>query len=458
MITTEINYRGALALCILFIILPILGEDTLYYPTPEGHATAQIGFNYDYLRDPFEIDFEKGLGYFAINIPVGIKAGSGMMDRYFRKINEGNSDGQYFTPEIKVQQFPNTTIRVDLPLLGGVATFSHINIFKADYRNNLGIPSLLYTSNAEDSGDTTDIIIRGSMNIPAEMRMGWEALSFGYAYQVTDLFAASFTMNRHSFYFDLYGNVDMDLVGTAEYRNSMLSKDIPIDYSLHSSIDGYYELQRWTPTVGLKLWRFTAIARFGFSDEAEGSLVGDYEVPFFINPKTFQPDDDLGSPQYLIDNLDRFENNEVTHVNLSTSKPLQWEVPHGFTLKFDIVPKTLSISYTKFVGSVRLELHDTTSSTDSTIVNEVIDLKSVSTVDHIIVLNGRFKYVFFNMGVFSFENLLGNADIMPQYGQGILVPILSGGFVVGGQFEVVGELDVFPFAAVKLGIQYHFRK
>ena len=453
-----------IVILVMVILHPLFAQEEVYMPAPGGNATAQVGFNYDYLRDPLSVNFNEGLGYFSFNLPLTVRAGRRTMNTYFKRINERTSDGKFFTPEIELQQFTNTTLRADIPLFGGIFSFSHINIFKLHYANNLGVPSVLYHKHSiTDDNDTLDLTLRGALNVPANLRLGWEALSFGYAYQFDSLWTLSFTMSRHSFYFDLYGNVDLDILGTIAIRSDDLNKDVGIDYSLHSIVDGYYNLTRWTPTVALKVWRFSCIARFGFKDEAEGSLVGDYEVPFFVNPKTFQPDPNLKDPQYLIDNIDRFENNEVTHVNLSTQKPIHWELPHGFTIKFDIIPRKLMFSYTKFSGDIRFELQDTAQSNDTNLVNEVISINSVTTVDHILLLTGRYDHIFFNLGIFSLEtsfnsidHVLKKSNFMPNYGGGVLVPITTLGFILGQKFEVLGEADIFPFAAFKLGFQYHF--
>ena len=71
--------------------------------------------------------------------------------------------------------------------------------------------------------------------------------------------------------------------------------------------------------------------------------------------------------------------------------------------------------------------------------------------------------MYFKTGIFSFDvlfngkdHVVGGIESMIPYGKGIMVPILSGGIILGDKMQFKGEIDLMPFPAFNTGIIYHF--
>ena len=253
-----------------------------------------------------------------------------------------------------------------------------------------------------------------------------------------------------------------------------------IDYSLHNTIDGHYELERWTPTFAVKYWRFSLTSRFGMTARPTGYLKAKYSLPFFVDPETFALDKGLeagmSNPDELLnymtgeeDNLSKFRNNETNSVEYSTTSKMTWEMPQAHTIRFDIIPDKLGISYTKLFGSLYMELSDPFSDKaallDTTEYPDTLDFRFEALVDHVLLIHGSFYSSFFNLGIYSMdfsfrdnENLLSNIDALKKirFGNGILTPVLNFGAVVGSKIRLMAELDLLPLTAIKTGVVYLF--
>ncbi len=441
--------------------------------TPDVFATMAIGFNYDYLRSPLRVDYDRARGLFGINIPFAFKPSAEMTGQMLSGVSDNFTDGEFFEPSVAVKQFANTTLQVDVPFFGGVLQWSHMRMMNISYNNQISLSNFRYQPDslpgAPTDGDVDlSMLLTGNISVPLGFNLGWETMTFGYAYKINEMFSVALNMHRHYFHFNILGNVDMDLVGNIGIETTSddfsVTKDISIDYALHNQVDGFYDLKRWTPTIAASAWRFQFIARFGFTSHAKGALYGGYSVPFFVDPETFELES--FDQEYIEDNLGNFENNDTVATTFSTTNDLLWEMPSGFTLGFDIVPEKLNISYTKFAGSIRMELVDEDFQKEGD--NKDQDLDSLNfrfgaQVDHIILLQGHFPRLYFNTGIFSFdasfgdsENLLGNADAMIQFGSGVMLPILGGGIILGDKMQFKGEINLAPFPAINTGIIYHF--
>ncbi len=150
-------------------------------------------------------------------------------------------------------------------------------------------------------------------------------------------------------------------------------------------------------------------------------------------------------------------------------KEMTWKMPQAHTLQFEIIPDKFSISYTKLFGDIEMSLYDTDmdslSINDSTNYNDTLDFRFKAHVDHMIMLHGSFWNTFFNIGIYSMdfsfrdkENILSEIEALEKlkFGNGIMAPVLNLGAVVGTKVQVVGELDVLPLLALKVGLNYYF--
>ena len=441
--------------------------------TPDIFATMAIGFNYDYLRSPLRVDYERAKGLFGINIPFAFKPSAEMTGQLLSGVSDNFTDGEYFAPSVAVKQFANTTLQVDVPFFGGVLEWSHMRMFNVKYEDQITLSNFRYNPDTipgaeEMQGVDISMLLAGNMSVPVSFDIGWETMTFGYAYKINDIFSVALNMHRHYFYFSALGNVDIDMAGrinvATEQEGITVNEEIDPDYSLHNQITGFYDLKRWTPTVATSIWRFQVIARFGFRSYADGSLYGAYSVPFFIDPETFKPDS--MDADYIMDNLSKFQNSDTTMVQFNTTNQMLWELPSGFTIGFDIIPSKLNISYTKFAGTLKMELYDDNfqkEGDDSTQILDTLDFRFGATIDHMILLQGYFPWIYFKAGIFSFDasfagndHLVSNIPHMIKYGNGVLIPVLSGGLLLGDKMQFKGEINLTPFPAINTGIIYHF--
>jgi hypothetical protein len=89
-------------------------------------------------------------------------------------------------------------------------------------------------------------------------------------------------------------------------------------------------------------------------------------------------------------------------------------------------------------------------------------------VDHMIMLSGKFPNMFFNLGVFAFDlrsgdhdHILGNALSAAglssmKLGKSMMMPVLNAGSFIGTKMQLQLELDILPLPALKTGLAYYF--
>lgn len=444
-----------------------ISADSIDYviTSPDFNAELSIGFNYDFLISPLKVNFDYPRGYFGINIPLKYGLDKNLTEEYTKDITKEFKDADEFNPQASAKQNANTTIKVDVPMFGGVGSFSYMQMMSFRYGNTLGMPELVIGT--KDTSSEVSLFLRGIISVPIELALGWETMSFGYAYEVNRNIAFAVNLHRHAFNFDIRGKVDLDILGYFELK--LQGKPEEIGYSLHNDILGHYDAEQWTPTFALRLWRVNLISRLGMDIEPEGNMKAVYSVPFFVDPETFQVDEGLEGEQYLLDNMDKFLANATTTVEYNTNKSLRWKMPHAHTVLFDIIPEKLSFSYSKFFGDLEMELYDTEADKlaekDSTNYPDTLDFRFKTHIDHMLLLHGSFFSSYFTVGVYSMDfsfrdkkNLLSSIEAMQslKFGNGILTPVLTGGACIGSKLQLVIELDILPLTAVKSGIVYYF--
>ena len=462
----------------VFVIFAFVGifaenEERFKVPPPAVDVSFGLGFNYDYLKSPLEVDFENARGFYSVNIPIRFVLSDELTDMLFAEIAENFTDDEYFMPNIVARQHANTTIRVDVPMLRGVCSFSHINVMSMNYRNAMGIPNFRFDPKFEPETGEYDVnmLMTGNVNTPINISLGWESMMFGYAYRVNELFTFALNLHRHRFYFRTHGNIDMDILGKVDVGAEGIVFPININYSMRNQISGQYSLERWTPTLAARIWNFDLLARFMFKDKAKGALSGRYVVPFFINPTNFTFDEGLGDPNYIMDNLNNFTSSKTETVNLETNRDMKWELPSVLTLKYNIFPERLSVSYSKFIGQTRLELVDERVGLDTETGEYLpylpngLDLRMGISTDHLLLLNASFGWFYGNMGIMSLnvdygdqKKLLSNINekYLLRYGRGVMLPTLSGGGIIGTKLQLMLELNLLPLTAFKTGVVYNF--
>jgi len=447
--------------------------DGLKLPTPALNVSLGIGFNYDYLKSPLDVNYDGAKGYYSVNIPIKFSPSQDLMNGLLADVSKNFSDGKQFSPNMAAKQFANTTIRVEVPMLWGVASFSYINVMTAKYENMTGIPNFRFAPYKSD--DPVNLILSGEFNTPIRFSLGWESMTFGYVYRFDSLqipLAVGLNLHRHRFYFNASGNVNIDALGSAEQKIGTVNLPVPFSYCLRNPIYGEYFLERWTPTFFTRFWNFDFISRIMFTDYAKGALSAKYAVPFFVNASNFMLTDSLSKSEYITDHIKNgdFSESRADTVKLETNHKMKWQMPSVLTLKYNIIPEHLSVSYSKFIGKTSFELVDTAfgdykDGRKVGFLKNGLNLKTNVYVDHLILLNGQIKTFYGNFGIASVDidfmdkkNLLGATrqfyDV--PYGRGVMVPVLTGGGIIGIRLQFLMELDVLPFPALKTGLVYNF--
>ncbi len=478
--------------------LPTGMKPTVTAPTLNAKLT--VGFNYDLLRAPTDVSFDFASGNLAFNFPL---EQSGLIPReksdnvwaeMGQKISADSSSGARFQPQTSAKQYANTTIRVDVPMLGGVATFSNIQNVYFNYTNILGNSTvrLQYDTTMKSQSGTQSVFMNliGTINLPLEANLAWETMTFGYAYRVNKNLAAAMNLHRHIFHIDMLAKMDIDLLGkvkvdqTADNADgagggmgslsgSSLSLEKEINYPhqrMFGQASGHYEAEAWSYSLGLKLWRFTLTSRFGIDTKAKGSFVADYRVPAgIVDKKTFQISEEIQDPQKLItgSTLNNLQQGNTDSVVYRTNEDATWKLPSGHTISLDIIRDHFSLSYTKVLGSIEMfHSHEESLSTGGT--KRLVDLDVGVTVDNVILLNAKLYTAFVNIGLFTMDirvfndkHVLGDAFTKAKlnnlkWGDAAMLPVLNFGAAIGIKSQLAFEIDLLPLPAFKTGVVYHF--
>jgi len=477
-----------------WIILPFMcslaqneesSEGSFSVNLPSFRAGLSFGFNYDVLKPPTRVDFDYGYGYVGINVPV-----SRSLDPVaaFPQIDDIFADssifkkGDNFSPTVSAGQYANTSVRVEVPMLGGVGTFSNTENVSIHYSTILGNPDLLFDSTFSD----ISLLVRGTVNVPLELSLGWETASFGYVYKVNRDIIFALNLHRHLFTFDVAASIAVDLLGN--YSISLGSSGDGADLGeINGVLDynsaktggtarGVYEAEAWSPSFALKLWRFGWTSRFGVDKRAPGKLQATYSLPFLIDPESFELNPALSGGGTLdLDFANDLSVAKTDSLTWKTDQDLHWQLPHGHTMTMDIFRDKLYVSYTKLFGEIAMKLKGIEKITtnpetnDTTALEDELGFDVGITVDHILLLSGKFDALFFNVGIFSLdfrsednndvvEKLLRENSQLSQlvYAGGAMVPVLNFGSTLGTRMQLALEFDILPLPAVKSGIVYNF--
>ncbi len=451
---------------------------------PSFEARLSLGFNYDLLRPLTDVSFDYPVGYFGFNMPVNqrfnIRDMAGpMVDTLFSDTTLFRN-GEDFRPTGVARQNPNFTVRVDMPMLGGVCSFGYTQNFALNYETVLGNPSLRLEPDSLPSN--MEFLLRGTVNIPLSLSMGWETMSFGYAYQLNRNAIFAFNLHRHLFTMDFRGRVDADFLGkfNLEIDGGEMAGSVPVFVELDypsELVNGYalgnYKAEVWSPSFGLKLWLFSLTSRFGVRTEAQGSIYARYKLPSIIDPETGEPKYDFTDPDVLMqpEVREALLSGEVDSIVYSSSEPLYWKLPHGHTITADIIPRRLSVSYTKIFGDIEMGINNIKKEQrpieTETTREGLLDSLSMDvgiTVDHVTMIHANYMGAFLNVGMFAMDarsgetkHILGDRTLPElRLGRAALFPVLNLGSSLGTKIKLNLELDVLPLPAFRTGFFYYF--
>jgi hypothetical protein len=465
---------------------------------PTLNAKLTVGFNYDLLRAPTDVSFDYAKGYFGLNFPL---QQSGLIpkqtsENVWAKMSEqttvDSSSGAQFQPQATAGQYANTTIRVDVPMLGGVASFSHIQNVYLNYSNVLGNSTVKMNYDTTIKSQTGNqhllLLLLGSINVPIEGTLSWETMTFGYAYRINKEIIAAMNIHRHLFRIDMLANIDAEFLGhgkvdqTASKSGSStgagiealggnsISPEFPINYSeVGGHATGHYEAEAWSYSLGVELWRFTLTSRFGIETKAKGNFSAKYSLPSgLIDPHTFQMNNDLfTNPTNLISKTSDLATGKVDSVSYSTKEDARWKLPSGHTIAFDIIRDKVTLSYTKLIGDIEM-YHEHQESLATGGIKRSVDLDVGVTIDNIILLNAHFYSAFLNVGMFTMDirlndqrHILGKAfsdahlDKL-KWGDAAMLPVLNFGAAFGAKTKLGFDIALLPLPAFKTGVAYIF--
>ena len=116
---------------------------------PAFNARLGVGFNYDLLRDPTSVSFEYPRGYIGFNLPIAYNMDLRQFMNYIDPAIDSLffdstlfSNQRDFQPRASARQNANISVKVDVPMFGGVATFANTQNFLLSYSNALGNPEI----------------------------------------------------------------------------------------------------------------------------------------------------------------------------------------------------------------------------------------------------------------------------------------------------------------------------
>ena len=486
---------------------------------PSFDVRLSMGFNYDLLRPLTGVSFGYPVGYFGLNIPIGMGAnlrellGEKTMDDIFSDSSLFRA-GDNFKPTAGASQNTNSTVRVDVPMLGGVGTFAYTQNFFFDFNTALGGSSVIgaHQNIGDLAGDDISGIdgflsLRGALRIPLSINLGWETMTFGYAYRVNndDNLIFALNMHRHLFSIDMRLRADIDLLGHVNLQANNVEVEggsAPINLSIdddiinfssdkcNGSAQGRFRAEAWTPSLGVKWGRFSLTSRFGLDTKAKGSARGGFVVPRVVDLETgdvklledFQSltDSLSNNPMTVFDMLGDSSGlipKEIDSISYEINEALRWKMPQGHTLAFDIIPNRFSVSYTKLFGEVNMRMDNIVRTRKvaegghtmdtSSWMHDKFDTLKVDLgvkIDHILMLQLNYPSFFVSAGICGIEARSGDNYAFRDSGLKSLMlgdvvmvlPVLNGGLNLGTKLQLRLEADILPLPAVRTGVNYYF--
>ena len=468
---------------------------------PNFDVRLSMGFNYDLLRPMTNVSFDYPVGYFGFNVPLrgdfmGF-IGDDTIDDIFQNADMFKR-GDNFRPTASAAQNTNYTVRVDVPMIGGVGSFAYTQNFFFNFSTALGGSNVLNMHqdiseliNSDEMDGVDDIngfvALRGALRLPLNINMGWETMTLGYAYRPIENVVIALNLHRHLFSMDANFRADIDLLGHAKFSvpfeeagfRGSIDQDMEImNYSseeCNGTAHGRFRAEAWTPSVGLKWGRLSLNSRFGMKNiKAKGTASGGFVAPAIVNLETGDIDIDMDDMEDITKIFDMISD-DLDSIRYEILSPMVWSMPQGHTIGFEIVSNRVTLSYTKLFGDINLRVDNiarTVHSQKADLDNTELDTLNVDVsvkVDHIFMLQVHFPSFYFNLGLGGIEGWStdreGNriyafrdgrlknwrmGDVM------MVLPILSGGVNLGSRLQLRLEADVLPLPAFRTGVNYYF--
>lgn len=471
------NKPGIFLPVLLFCMVSLSGgqELDLNLSSEQTHAVLEGGISYDLLRYPAGVSFDYPEGRLSFNFPLDLTTDS----KDFGSNLSGSQDK--FTPTFGAKQRMNFSLRVDVPMLGGVVSYSQVENVNFGLKMNLGSQIRMDTTMLLEGLGTSSLVLNGAINAPIVYEMGWRTQTFGYAFRPMNGMVVAVNFHKHLFEATANGFVNANILGNVGIdisKDVTISKDLGINYSeedVYGRVTGNYEGSAWSPSFGIKWWRLMLTARFGVNTRVSGDFLMQWNLPFFINPnpKSFGIQEDelvvtsiqqdsagnldpsvLDDIQTLQNRLDKAETDSFV---LRTEKDAEFNIPSGYTLTFEAVRNHLSFSYTYINGAIS-GYH----------VNEDgdVDFNLGFEVNHMLLMDFTLWIANMKAGLFALDFYEGDkknwlsdgaeSSGLPVVAGGMLTPVLSFSTAFGSSWRIPLELDVLPIPALKTGLIYYF--
>jgi hypothetical protein len=478
-----------------------------------------VGFNYDLLRSLTDVNFQYPVGYFGFGMPIETPnlLPEGVMDDVFSEESGVFRNPGNYRPSAIAGMNPNYTIRVDVPMVGGVGSFAYTQNFAFGFSTALGGSSAIFGSldigeqAAENGveGVSGFLSLKGALRLPLSVNMGWETMTFGYAYRVNnnDNLVFAFNMHRHLFALDMRLRADIDLLGHVSLQadnidiGSGATTSLNIDEELvnfHSakcngSAQAKYRVEAWTPSFGARWGRLSYNGRLGMSALAKGSARGGFVVPSLVNLETGKVDllenfgdyaDNLANdPLYVFDMIGDdgvIPKTVDSVVYIIGDRKMRWEMPQGHTFAVYIIPERISVSYTKTWGNgISMKIEDIYRQTSVESQdggswlgsdNDTLVVDVGVKIDNIIMFQVNYPSFFMNLGVCGVDAWTGDkygnrnyalSDLEGlnglRFGDVVMIlPVFSFGVNLGTKLQLRLEADVLPLPAFRTGVNYYF--
>ncbi len=460
-----------------------------------GRADAKISgaFAYDFLKSPLNRPMDQGQAEAVFNLPVNASAQA-------QKFLSSNSDSSVVMPSLfaRISQDLNAQVDVSAPLWRGVVFFAARENASLSVSGALGDARLNIDTTLSGTGA---VLLKGSIQMPLAFNMSWRSLTFGYAFQPTPLVTLALQLHKHEFFARMSGDLRPDLAGritvSSDAGNTSFLVDYP-DTKVYGTADGYYQGSAWSPEMGLRIGPVKLVSRMGARLPAQGHMDVTYSVPFFIDPKTFEPRFTEPDSFLTSDNLRRLLNSETAKRSVHIRDQLILKLPQSHTLSVDLLPERLTLSYTKVFGQV--SIHAETPATASKTVGGTVgngasagsgaasgsgvakdssataagSAGDSSTVDsdgfvdldlfpdQVICLSGKFGWFHGNVGAHTLNISYRQSDhiltgLSPwEWNGDPWVPILDFGFSWGHPLLFMADFFISPLPAVRTGVSYGF--
>jgi hypothetical protein len=424
-----------------------------------GKSDARLrgAFSTGFLESPFDTPEKGGEIWLDINLPVNVSA----------SVQQAFSDADDSTvvmPEFLtgISQLMNAQVKVAAPLWGGTFVFAARENAGLVVDGAMGDVSFQFDTTMASGGF---IKLKGGVHLPVHTEIRWRSLSFGYAYAPLSWMRLGFQVHKHMVDARMSGDLEPDVsgrIGVGDDGGTTFAVDYPPS-KVYGTASGIYGGGAWSPEMGIKVGPVRYVARMGTRLKAKGHLDFEWQVPFFIDPESF--DMKISEPDSFLttDNLRRLLGGETEGRQYRFRDPVELRLPTTHQFAWDFLSNRMRLSYTRVIGSVSSSAHaEPQVERDSTDLDLDGVLNAGLWPDHMLLVSGDFQRWRFTLGAFAANlhyddesNRLSGLFPLEIDGDPV-VPVFQFGLIWGSPIHISIDTDIFPIPAVRVGVRYGF--